>query len=168
MTKKIKAMVRDDVRRIRARFTAAQNVGYSVPEATEYANDSKAVLVPKVIETPVVDNSGPTKLRDAVPQLVKGNKTVSTSRAVSEEDLPAQIMGGVPEIAEGLKTPEASKPQVQVNTQAAAQPVKAGIEIPQDWQDLPFPKLKKLAESLSGIEVRSRQQANDVIEKAGG
>lgn len=39
-------------------------------------------------------------------------------------------------------------------------------DIPPNWQDLPWPQLRLLAVQLSGLEVRSRKQATEVIEAA--
>lgn len=39
-------------------------------------------------------------------------------------------------------------------------------EIPPNWQDLPWPALKELAENVSNGSITSRKAANEAIEKA--
>lgn len=160
----VRAMVQDDVRRVRMRYNQALEAGYTTAEASAHANGD-AVLVPKtksIISN--ISESGPTKFRDTKPLGLSGKRVqepepetipvveeISNLReALSEKDV---------DVIKGIMGPPATtldpKPIEKIKT-----------TIPKDWPDLPWPQLQKLAESLSGGEVKSRKHANKIIEKA--
>lgn len=143
---KTRAMVSDDVRRIRARFSQALAHGYTTEEATAYANGDGA-LVPKKQETPLVSESGPTKVRDTKPVGIVGSRP----RPIEPDILKVEPPTNTADIT-AMHVTETEK-------------VSTKISIPKDWQDLPWPKLKALAESISGSDVKSRKHANEVIDK---
>jgi hypothetical protein len=100
----------NNVRRIRSQYATALRAGYSVAEASKFANESE----PKKIAS------------DELPNVLKGS---------AKQNQPSTEME---------------------------------IEIPPNWDDLPWPDLKSLAERLTGgqQEIKSRRQAGAIIREA--
>lgn len=74
-----------------------------------------------------------------------------------------------PQITDSAIGGEATAPQAVRLSGGGAQPESTtpDVEIPPTWQDLPWPQLKVLAESLNGgRDVKSRKQAGAIIERA--
>jgi hypothetical protein len=156
---KARAMVSDDVRRIRNRFSQALAHGYTTEEATAYANGKDtSPLVSKHPAKPPISMSGPTKARDTKPLGLHGKRPRPVEiEEVAVIDADEHVRSIGEQVAEAHNKP-AAVPEQQTK--------KSSVKIPKDWQDLPWPKLKSLAESISGSEVKSRRQANEVIDNA--
>ncbi len=62
-----------------------------------------------------------------------------------------------------------SAPPVVAEAQTVQQPLEdhsvSFPDIPPGWRDLPWPELKRLADTLYGKDVKSRKLANEIIER---
>lgn len=156
MSSKMRAMERDDVRRIRTRYNQAIEAGYTVADAAVYANGDAALvpIIKPVVQT--VSESGPTKVRDMKPLGLAGKRVQDPEpEIIPVIDYPTATISETPGI-EKVTSPIPNEPSSKEITN----------KIPKDWPDLPWPQLQKLAESFSGGEVKSRKHANKIIEKA--
>ncbi len=159
---KTRAMVSDDVRRIRARFSQALAHGYTTEEATAHANGDGA-LVNKKPTPPQVSMSGPTKVRDTKPLGLEGKRQRPPEPELQPDKTDMTFWKNKTE-----SVVEDSGTSGNAFLDLSEKEIKTKTSIPKDWQDLPWPKLKALAESISGSEVKSRKHANEVIDKVAG
>jgi hypothetical protein len=105
-----------------------------------------------------------------------GYSNEEAARLAQGKDPISPVGGGVTvsapvpaQVKAESQPPGGDAPTQTVSLSGGAQPQAepVNIDIPPTWQDLPWPQLKVLAESLNGgRDVKSRKLAGEIIEQA--
>jgi hypothetical protein len=140
LSKAMTAESRENIRRIRARFIQARERGYSHMEASAIAST----------DDPIVDR-----------------RTTASPLQSPQEEVPAEPTSRIVRLS-GSSAKEADKStrrSKQRTTDDNGHTVSKTDElrIPPNWEDLPWPQLKVIAERICGSQVRNRAQANEII-----
>lgn len=164
---KSRSMVRDDVRRVRTRYAEALRAGHSHIDAAALANGNDPIIKVKRI-----DPLPPQPSRDQVITKtirLSGDAAPNSSLARVRPEHRVEIP---PPLVKAAENPNSERPELEppklpeLKIERVDGPDRPKVVVPKDWQDLPWPDLKSLAERISGGEIKSRKLANEVIDKA--
>src|SRR5262249_123077 len=149
---KAKPYADPDVRRIRDRFQHALTAGYSMGEASAYANGDDTVMA-----KPRTKAEQPVTMPPIEPAWRDNGQQPAAFADEGEQPAPEAAKPGAAEPApEKPKHEEAKKVEV-------LKPKK--VTIPADLEDMAWPKLRILAGACGHTNITSREDAIDAIKK---